>query len=129
MAIDLMKYFYSKNKNSIKEIDDDIILIGRDKYLIEFVLYDKSYDYKFIYEFKNSILEINVLPDKTIIVFTQDNIILYNKKNNEYITKNKYIINNNWILETNNHFSSYILPNNRFLLNSCSIKSKEIPSS
>ena len=34
MAIDLMKYFYSKNKNSIKEINDNIILIGRDKYLI-----------------------------------------------------------------------------------------------
>ena len=42
MAIDLMKSFYSKNKNSIKEIDNDIILLGRDIYLIEFILYDKS---------------------------------------------------------------------------------------
>lgn len=119
-----------KYKNSIKEIDNNIILIGREYYLIEFNLYDKSYDYKFINIFVGTILEINILPDKTIIIFTEEKIILYNKENNEYIRKKEYIINDNWKMEINPYnmrshnqfYSSYILPKNKLLLKSFSTK-------
>lgn len=119
-----------KYKNSIKEIDNNIILIGREYYLIEFNLYDKSYDYKFINIFVGTILEINILPDKTIIIFTEEKIILYNKENNEYIRKKEYIINDNWKMEINPYnmrshnqfYSSYILSKNKLLLKSFSTK-------
>ena len=117
-----------KYKNSIKEIDNNIILIGREYYLIEFNLYDKSCDYKFIDIFVGTILEINILPDKTIIIFTEEKIILFNKENDEYIAKKEYIINDNWKMEINPYnmrshnqfYSSYILPNNKLLLKSFS---------
>ena len=104
----------NKYKNNIKEIDDNIILIGHEKYLIEFLLQDKSFDYQLIKKFNNKILEINVLPDNIIIIFTEEKIILYNKENN------KYIVNIIFDSDYNQYYSSFILPNKRLLLKSFS---------
>ena len=81
--------------------------------------------------FENIILDINELPDKRIMVITVKKIMLFEKVENEYIIKNKYFINNNWKItplsskegfhgDFNQYYFSYILVNNRLLLNSFS---------
>ena len=122
----------NKNKNSIKELNNGAILIGRDNRLVELILKDNDYCLKWISKLKEIILDVNELPDQRIIVITNQNIILYNKENEKYIIKNKYLIKDNWKIafksynkfskDFNQYFSSELLPNNRLLLNSFSIE-------
>ena len=119
------KYNESRNKNSIKELDNGLILIARNKYLIEFNLHEKNYDYKLAKLLNYDILEINQLSDKRIMVITTKNIILFERKNEEYIFKEEYELDYNWKFSTtgfcrdiNQYFFSSELPNKRLLLNS-----------
>ena len=119
------KYNERRNKNSIKELDNGLILIARNKYLIELKLHKKNYDYKLAKQLDDDILEINELSDKRIMVITTQKIILFERKNEEYIFKEEYQLKNNWkfpaeglLRDINQYFFSYILPNNRLLLNS-----------
>ena len=119
------KYNESRNKNSIKELDNGLILIGRDKYLIELNLQKKNYDYKLAKLLDDDILEINQLSDKRIMIITAQKIILFERKNKEYIFKEEYYLDYNWKFSTtgfcreiNQYFFSYELPNNKLLLNS-----------
>ena len=125
------KYNEKRNKNSIKELDNGLILIGRDKYLIEINLHKKNYDYKLAKILDDDILEINELSDKRIMVITIQKIILFERKNEEYIFKEEYELSSFWKLSTegffreiNQYFFSYVLPNNRLLVNSLLIKIK-----
>ena len=129
-------YFYYKkynsNKNSIIELYKNRVLIGRDNYLIELNLYKKKYDYKIIRQFyNNTILDINELSDKRIIVMIKEKIIILKREKEEYIIKNEYPIKENWKIiplssqfkcfgEFNQYFSSAELPGHRLLLNSFS---------
>jgi hypothetical protein len=120
-----IKYNETRNKNSIKELDNGLILIARNKYLIELNLHKKNYDYKLAKQLDDDILEINELPDKRIMVITTQNIVLYERKNEEYIFKEEYYLDYNWKFSTtgfcreiNQYFFSYELPNNKLLLNS-----------
>ena len=128
-----IKYNETRNKNSIKELDNGLILIARNKYLIELYLHKKNYDYKLAKQLDDDILEINELPDKRIMVITTQNIVLYERKNEEYIFKEEYRLKNNWkfsagglLRDINQYFFSYVLPNNRLLLNSFFIEFKEV---
>ena len=127
------KYDETRNKNSIKELDNGLILIARNKYLIELNLHKKNYDYKLAKQLDDDILEINELPDKRIMVITTQNIVLYERKNEEYIFKEEYRLKNNWkfsaeglLRDINQYFFSYVLPNNRLLLNSFFIEFKDV---
>ena len=123
------------NKNCIKELSNGLILIGKDHYLLTLKLKDKSYDLKLVKKFKNIIFDVNELSDKRIMVITKKNIFIYNMLENEFISKdkNKYLIQDNWKIiplslkkgfhgDFHQYYSSYLLPNNRFLLNSFSIE-------
>ena len=60
-------YFKStNNKNSIKELHDGLLLIGRDNILIQLKInfYEKTYEHKIEKEFNDKILDINELTDK-----------------------------------------------------------------
>ena len=123
------KYNVKRNKNSIKELDNGLILIGRDKYLIEINLHKKNYDYKLAKILDDDILEINELSDKRIMVITIQKIILFERKNEEYIFKEEYELSSFWTIfpegifsKINQFFFSYVLPNNRLLVNSLLIK-------
>ena len=63
------------NKNCIKELDNSLILIGFNKYLVELKLHRKDYNYKIIKQFDDIISDINILPNKEIIIITNKNII------------------------------------------------------
>ena len=115
-------------KNNIKLIDNGLILIGYSKYLIEVKLFEKTYDFKIVKQFSDVIIDINELPDKRIIIFTQKNIVILNKENYEYIVKEEYSFKVKWkryfalLMDDNDeyvdkYYSSYILPDNRILLN------------
>ena len=67
----------NKNKNCIKELNNGLILIGRNNYLIELNLHEDKYDYKIIKKFDNIISDINELSDKGIIVITNKKIIIF----------------------------------------------------
>ena len=93
---DYLKKKYSntdKNKNSIIELCKNVILIGRNNYLIELNLYKKKYDYKIVKQFENTILDINELSDKRIIAITKEKIIILKREKEEYIIKKEYPIN------------------------------------
>ena len=129
------EYIYSPrknyNKNSIKELRNGIIIIGRNNYLFELKLEDNTYKLRVIAKLNDIILDVNELQDQRIIVITNENIIVYNKENDEYSIKNEYKIKDTWkiIPVSSNHrfykhfhqyYSSELLPNNRLLLNSFS---------
>ena len=118
-------------KCTVKEISDDSLLVGATQYLIELKLHEKTYDFKIIKKFGEGILDINELADKRIIIITNNYIYVINKDNKEYIMKDKYPIKQNWRIEAvsstqrfygkfHQYFTSYVLPNNRLLLNSFS---------
>ena len=69
----------NKNKNCFKELQNDFLLYGRDKYLIELKLYNKKYEYKIIKQLDNIISDINELSDKRILLITIKEIIIFNK--------------------------------------------------
>ena len=121
----------TKRKNSIKELSNGVILIGRDNYLIELKLKEKDYEVKIVYKLNDIILDINELPDHRIIVITDNNIILFNQEKGEYNIKQQYPVKANWKIVAvssterfygnfHQYYSSEILPNNRLLLNSFS---------
>ena len=90
------KYKRKNIKNCIKELDNDLILIGHGTHLFEINLKEKSYDSKIVKIFENIILEINELADRRIIIITDKNILFFQKVENEYIIKNEYLIHDNW---------------------------------
>ena len=120
------------NKNSIKELNNGLILIGRDNYLIELNIHEKSCNYKIIKRIEDIILDINVLSDKNLIMITQTNIIIFQNENNEFILKEKYITENDCVITYSKfyskfsknaplqYFSSCELNNNNLLINSFS---------
>ena len=127
--------YRNKNKNSIKEIYNGLILIGRDNYLIELKLDAKSYEYKVVKELDNIVSNISELSDKRIIAFTNIKIIILNKENEEYIFKEEYVIEENWKItpfstiyedygEFNQYYSCDEISKKRLILNSFSSELK-----
>ena len=125
------KYSLDKKYVSIKEINNKLILIWVNKYLIELKNEKQTYDSKITYKISDDILDFNVLTDKRIIIFTKKNILVLEKNEEQYIIKNEYLIKDDWksVNKSNEdhyygsydeYFSSYLLPNNRLLLNSFS---------
>ena len=128
--IDYYNELKLRTKISIKQLINDIILIGFNKFIFEINLQENNFEHK-IYKKEKKILEINELPDKNIIVFTEDNIEILKKEKNEYIVSKIYDINKNWKIssmrvQTNDKsykyfcqwYFSYILPKEKLLLNS-----------
>ena len=127
-------YYFSSNEEniSIKEVNEGLILIGFKRYLIEIKLNDKNYEGKVISKIDNNILNINELSDKKIIVITKKDIKIFIKENDKYIFKELYPLKDNWKLKPTpnsddmeyddfyQYYSSYILPNDKLLLNSFS---------
>ena len=125
------KRYYYLNKNSIKELDNGIILIGSDNYLFELNENKKSYECKIIKKMDDNILDINEISNKRLIIITDKKIMVLKKENLEYIIKDEYPIKDNWKIisksstricfsDFNQYFSSYVLPNDKLLLNSFS---------
>ena len=122
-----------KIKISIKELYNSIILISYYNYLIELNLHMKTYDNKVVKELDDIILEINELSDKRIIVFSDFNItVLLKNDNEEYMIIEEYKIKDNWKLplkgykEADQYFLSDELSNNRLLINSFIIGTKSV---
>lgn len=119
-----------KNKNCIKELNNGLILIGRNNYLIEINFHDKTYEYKLIKKLEKTILDINELPNEKILVFTNIYILILKKENEEYKILNEYPVQSFWKIKSpkayyrdfNQYFSSELLPNNKLLLYSHSIE-------
>ena len=122
---------YNEYKNCIKELDTGSVLVGRNNYLIEFIFHEKTYDYKVIKEIYNNIVDLNELSDKRIMIITYGNIIILNRENGKCIVNKKYPIKHNWGIvsqesrdkyfgDFKQYFSTYVLPNDRLLLNSFS---------
>ena len=125
------RYNYKKGNISIKELNNGVILIGISHYLIQTKSVLNIEEYKVVTELNENILNINELPNNKIIIITTNAINVFNASNNEYIKASKYPIKDNWRIESvsstsrwygefNQYFSSYILPNDRLLLNSFS---------
>ena len=128
---------YNKNKNSIKELSNGLILIGRNNYLIELNIKRKEYNLKVIKKLDNTILDINELSDTRMIAITTEKIIILKKENEEYIIKEEYLIKKNWKMKCysledksyekfQQYYAAYELPNNRLLLNSFSFEKQNI---
>ena len=126
-------YFFNKFRNSnfsIKEIDDNLILIGKDSFLIEIKLHEKSFYIKEIKQLNDEIVDINELTDKKILIMTENEFFIIKKENNEYIIKEVNKIDNNWKIDLDKrcykdikqYFHSYELPKNRIALLSFSIE-------
>ena len=81
---------------SIKKIKNNSVLVGFYKFLIELNIHEKTFDSKIIYKCEDEIKNVNELSDQRIIVFTNNNILIINKENNEYFLKEKDIIKQNW---------------------------------
>lgn len=119
---------YFESKISIKQLNNDLILIGFNKYLFEINLHENNFEYK-IYQREKNILEINELSDKRIFVLTEDKIEILMKEKDEYILNKIYKINENWKISPmslkdknykyfSQYYYSYILPNGKLLLKS-----------
>ena len=116
-------YKYRFNKFSIKEIEDNLLLIGNMTFLIEVKLYEKSFDIREV-KLQDIIVDINELSDKRLIVITKSEIIILLKENNEYIIKEEYPIDKNWNIgfdigytkDSEQYFHSYELPKNRIVI-------------
>ena len=121
-----------KDKISIIELDNNLILIGYNKYLIELNYFGKYYSSKILKKFKDIIMDIVELSDERLIIFTNDNIKEIIKNEKKFAIKKKYSFENNWKInphppvegieyrDFHSYFCSNILPNNKLLLNSFS---------
>ena len=118
-------------KSSIKELKNGQILIVDGKYLFELNIYKKSYSCNIVKKMDYNIVDINEITDKGIVIITNKKIFVLKKENLEYIIKDEYPIKDNWKIisksstricfsDFNQYFSSYVLPNNKLLLNSFS---------
>ena len=70
---------YTKSKNCIKELDNNLILIGINKYLIEIKLLRKYYNYKIIKKFDNitvNSIEISYYNNQ-LIKLNRGNVLLF----------------------------------------------------
>ena len=125
----------SIKKISIKELDEGIILLGYNKYLFELKLnFNKnifSYDIQIVNKLDNSILDINELPNKSILVIFDKKIIILKKEETKYIIEKEYPIKTKWEITPHSltrrhygdfkqYYSSYILPNEKLLIKSFS---------
>ena len=126
---------YSRNygdKINIKELDNGLILIGYNKYLIELNYFENNYSSKVVKKFKEIILDILELSDKKFIIIANDNIKEVIKEKGKYVIINKHPFEENWRMNGHHstldieykdfrqYFSSNILPNDKLLLNSFS---------
>ena len=121
-----------KDKMTIKELDNDLILIGYNKYLIEINSHEKNISSKIVKKFKENILDIIELFDKRLIIIANDNIKEVIKEKEKYVIKNKYPFEDKWKMKRHHsridieyrhfqqHFCSIILPNDKLLLNNIS---------
>ena len=121
------------DKINIKELDNCLILIGYNKYLIELNYFEKNYPNKVVKKFKEVILDFIELSDKRfIIIITNDNIKEVIKEKEKYVITKKYPFEENWRMNSHistpdieySDFSQYfcfnLLPNDKLLLNSFS---------
>ena len=84
---------YSRNygdKINIKELDNGLILIGYNKYLIELNYFENNYSSKIVKKFKEIILDILELTDKKFIIIANDNIKEVIKEKGKYVIINKH---------------------------------------
>ena len=120
----------SKGKLSIIQQINGNLLISYSQFIFDININENSFDYK-ICQKEEDILNINELSDNKILIITEDNIQVLLKENSNYITKDKYTIDEKWKIEPvskkhrffgnfNQYFYSYILPHERLLLNSFS---------
>ena len=120
-------YYFYRDTIKIKEKNDGVILIGFNKYLFKLKNKKQTYVCKIVKKINDSILELNILTNKRIIIITKKNIIVLNKIKKEYIIKDEFILKDDWKSVTKSnishyygnymeYFSSYVLPNNRLLL-------------
>jgi len=118
-------------KNSIKELKNGKILIGDGKYLFELNIYKKSYSCNIVKKMDYNILDINEISEKGIVIITNKKIFVLKKENLEYIIKDEYLLKDNWKIipmssthkyykQFKQNFSTYVLPNDKLLLNSFS---------
>ena len=123
-----------RTKISIKQLNNELILIAFNKYIFEINLLENNFEHK-IYKKEKIILELNELSEQKIIIFTEDNIEILIKEKNEYIVSKIYDINKNWKIipmavqkndKTYKYFYqcyfSYILPNEKLILNPFHLK-------
>ena len=126
---------YSRNygdKINIKELDNGLILIGYNKYLIELNYFENNYSSKVVKKFKEIILDILELSDKKFIIIANDNIKEVIKEKGKYVITKKYSFEENWRMnchrstpdieysDFSQYFCSNILPDDKLLLNSFS---------
>ena len=129
---------YSRDYNdkiSIKELDNGLLLIGYNKYLIEFYPYENIYSSKVVKKFKATIMDIIVLSEKRFIIIANDNIKEVIKEKEKYVIKKKYPFKENWkdkpsrstidieYSDFHQYYCSYLLSNDKLLLNNFSIES------
>ena len=88
--IDINFIIYNANKNIIINLNNGLIIMGHDHYLIELNLYDKVYDYKIITCLNDNILDMTQISEKRIILITYESLILVEKGSEEYIIKNNF---------------------------------------
>ena len=132
--IDYYNELKLRTKISIKQLTNEFILIGFNKFIFEINLHENNFEHK-IYKKEKKILELNELSAQKIIVFTEDNIEIIIKEKNEYLVSKIYDINKNWkiipiAVQTNDKtykyfhqcYFSYILPNEKLILNSFSFE-------
>ena len=121
----------SKAKISIIQQINNNLIISYSQFIFDINIHENSFDYKIFQKEEENILSINELLDNKIIIITEDNIQVLLKENNNYITKDKYLIDEKWKIEPlskrsryygnfSQYFYSYILPHERLLLNSFS---------
>ena len=121
----------SKAKISIIQQINNNLIISYSQFIFDINMHENSFDYKIFQKEEENILSINELSDIKIIIITEDNIQVLLKENNNYITKDKYLIDEKWKIEPlskksryygsfSQYFYSYILPHERLLLNSFS---------
>ena len=104
-----------QNEILIKELNDGLIIIACNKYLIELSLKEKSYYCKVIMELEDTILNINELPDKRIIIINNNEIIIIEREDEKYIIKEKLPIKYEWKMQKN-HIAIMIYLINIFLV-------------
>ena len=125
-----IRQLLSKGIISIIQQINGNLLVAFSQLIFDINILENSFNYK-VYQKEENILSINELSDNKILIITGDNIQVLIKENNNYITKEKYLIDEKWKIEPQSkkhrfygkfkqYFDSYILPKERLLLNSFS---------
>ena len=125
-----IRQLLSKGIISIIQQINGNLLVAFSQLIFDINILENSFNYK-VYQKEENILSINELSDNKILIITGDNIQVLIKENNNFITKEKYLIDEKWKIEPQSkkhrfygkfkqYFDSYILPKERLLLNSFS---------